>query len=586
MFTIAHITHEAVEKYGGIGTVLEGLITSPVYRKHVGRTLVIGPTAPHMQTDPALRLGPGGKVLYCRADGIDKLHLGPKLRPIEWAFNTPILYGTRKLHTTDRRSVEEEVLLIDVFNIIRDRLGVFKHRLSDVFGIDSTKHEQDWGYEEYVRLAEPAFYALSALLKHDELPCVLLAHEYMGVPAALKAILDGGEKFRTVFYAHECSTARRIVESHPGHDTMFYNLLPLARKQKRYAEELFKPMCDGGRHALVSRTHLCDAVFAVGPQTADEMRFLGPHFEAHPIGVVYNGVPSMKVSAATKQKNRRMLTDYAQRLLGHRPDVLLTHVMRPVVSKGIWRDFRVCHELDARLAKTGQTAVLFVLTTAGGTRRPQDIRHMEQQYGWPRDHREGYPDLVGPEVEYHRMIEAFNAGHSRVRAILVNQFGWSRETLGDRLPEGMDFTALRCGTDVEFGMATYEPFGISPFEPLCAGAICVVSAACGCAELVREITGGQAVDNIIVADFAMPAKAPQRKVNDWLRMKQDERDAVESRVAAEVADELVRRLPRNAKQAAALLKRGHELAAAMSWDRVFGQKVLPELRRIASGKRP
>ena len=43
--TAAHVTHEAAEKIGGIGTVLEGILTSPVYQQHVERTILVGPFA-------------------------------------------------------------------------------------------------------------------------------------------------------------------------------------------------------------------------------------------------------------------------------------------------------------------------------------------------------------------------------------------------------------------------------------------------------------------------------------------------------------------------------------------------------------
>src|SRR5688500_2254099 len=124
-YTLAHVTHEAVEKFGGIGTVLEGLITSPVYQEHVRRTVLIGPMATHMEVDPRGRLGDEGKVLYSSIDRIDAADLGRKLSPIEWAFNTPIVYGTRTFSVPgDERRGEAEVLMIDVFRINKDRLGI------------------------------------------------------------------------------------------------------------------------------------------------------------------------------------------------------------------------------------------------------------------------------------------------------------------------------------------------------------------------------------------------------------------------------------------------------------------------------
>ena len=39
-YTVIHATHEAVRKAGGIGTVLEGLMTSSVYQKAVRRSFL------------------------------------------------------------------------------------------------------------------------------------------------------------------------------------------------------------------------------------------------------------------------------------------------------------------------------------------------------------------------------------------------------------------------------------------------------------------------------------------------------------------------------------------------------------------
>ena len=45
---------------------------------------------------------------------------------------------------------------------------------------------------------------------------------------------------------------------------------------------------------------------------------------------------------------------------------------------------------------------------------------MESEYNWPLNHREGYPDLVGPEVDFHHMFEAFNRDHdNRIEMLRV-----------------------------------------------------------------------------------------------------------------------------------------------------------------------
>lgn len=577
--TLAHVTHEAVEQLGGIGTVLEGLIASPVYQQHVKRSILIGPTASHIQVEPENRLGEHGEVLYSSVDQIDKVGLGGRLRPVEWAFGVAIVYGKRTFKPPGHDRVgEAEVLLIDTFRVNNDRLNIFKHRLWERFGLDSGRYERSWDYEEYVRLAEPAFYALQALLHKEDYPCVLFAHEFMGMPAALQAILDGGDNFRTVFHAHECATARRIVEDHPGHDTMFYNVLDQARQQGLFVEDVFGSRDDFLRHALVSRAHLCDGVIAVGDYTRDELRFLNQPFSEHPVELVYNGLPDMEVKPSDKTRSRDMLLDYSEALLGYRPDVLMTHVTRPVISKGLWRDVKVCHHMDRLLGEKGQKAVLYILTTAGGVRRPQDVLAMEKNYGWPRQHRHGYPDLVGPEVDIDRMVVPFNAEHQNIQIVLVNQFGWSRQRIGKRLPKDMDIADFRRATDVELGMATYEPFGISPLEPLASGALCVISNVCGCAGFVAEATDRRGSSNVITADFTQLEE--KQSIEELLKMDPSERDAIEERVAAKVAGEIVTRLPQNEQQRKKTLAAGQLLVKNMGWDYVVEKHLVPLLTRI------
>lgn len=577
--TLAHVTHEATEQLGGIGTVLEGLMVSPVYQQAVGRSILIGPTSSHITAEPEKRLGEHGQVLYSSIDQIDELGLGTRFRPVEWAFNVAIVYGTRDYDPPGQdRHGQAEVLLIDVFNVNRDRLNVFKLRLWETFGLDSARYEHAWDYEEYVRLAEPAFYALRALLGNDDLPCILFSHEFMGLPAALQAILDGGDEFRTVFHAHECAPARRLVEDNPGHDTMFYNVMREAKARGLFMEDVFTGLHRLLRHALVSRAHLCDGVIAVGDQVKEELQFMNRPFAECDVDVVYNGLPAFDVSLEQKNHSRQLLQDYTEQLLDYRPDVLMTHVTRPVISKGMWRNSHVCHELDQHFEKTGHKGVLIILTSAGGVRRPQDIMHMEKTYNWPRQHREGFPDLVGPEVGIHQMVEDFNRQHQNIQMVLVNQFGWGRDRIGRRLSQDMDMAGLRRATDIEFGMATYEPFGISPLEPLGCGALCLISSVCGCKGFVEQATHGEGCDNVIVGDFTrLDRDMPLEQLRE---LGQAERDHVEMRVAAEIADTVMDRLPTDDNTRKHLLQTGQNLVKKMGWDAVCQHQLLPMLQRL------
>lgn len=575
--TVVHVTHEAVEQIGGIGAVLRGIVTTGAYRARVGRTILVGPTVPRSVHGADAPLGIHGAVLYRSMDRLDHVGLGPRLRPIEDAFGVGFVYGRRGF--PDGPEGEVEVLLTDVTRCAQDALGRFKHRLWERFGLASDRYERDWGYEEYVRLAQPALHALSILLESRDAPWILVAHEFMGLPTALAAIERGDGRWRTVFYGHECATARRLVEEHPGHDAMFYNVLDVARGRGLCVRDVFGNQDQCFRHALVERAGLCDLVIAVGERTREELAFLGGTLATKSIDVVHNGIPASPVDAGAREASRSMLVDYARALVGFAPDLLLTHVARPVVSKGLWRDLSLAHELDRRLVATGKRAVLFVLATAGGTRTPADVETMERDYGWPRDHREGYPDLVGPEVGLWDAYRAFNAAHRAVQVVFANQFGWDSVRLGRRLPDAMTGDDLRRATDVELGLAVYEPFGISPLEPLGAGAICAISSVSGCRGAVERVTDAQGSRNVVTVDFVRLDRP--HTIPELLAMTREQRDVLEAAVAPLLAQALLERVPRDPAGRARLLRSGQALVARMGWDEVVGRRLLPLLEHVA-----
>src|SRR5688500_4976029 len=61
MPTVVHVTHEAIQKIGGIGAVLQGLLTSPIYLEEARRNILVGPFWP-TDTTGEQRLGPQGEV--------------------------------------------------------------------------------------------------------------------------------------------------------------------------------------------------------------------------------------------------------------------------------------------------------------------------------------------------------------------------------------------------------------------------------------------------------------------------------------------------------------------------------------------
>jgi hypothetical protein len=208
---------------------------------------------------------------------------------------------------------------------------------------------------------------------------------------------------------------------------------------------------------------------------------------------------------------------------------------------------------------------------------------MEALYHWPVVHREGPPDLSSGEAVYYQGVQEFNATARNVKVVLINQFGFDRNTVGNRLPPDTEFMDIRKGSDAEFGQSIYEPFGIAQIEPISFGGICVFTNVCGCAGAVRAAAGGE-TPNAIVADYTELSERSIRP-EQLLAIGQSERDAIEDIVAARVARELVARLPKTPAEMATFLERGQSLAEKMSWDAVATNYILPGIARATKHRR-
>jgi len=195
--------------------------------------------------------------------------------------------------TPYRVTSQPEAILIDVRHFNPEKMGVLKFVLFQDYGIESAKYESIWDYEQYCRIAEPGLEALRAIgaCMNGDKP-IILSHEYMGMPTALCARSRYPGQFRTIFYAHEVATMRRIVEEHPGHDTMFYNVLAKATANGQYVEDIFGSQRGFYKHPLVEASRFCDNIFAVGDYVVKELRFLRKEFAGVHIDLAYNGVPA------------------------------------------------------------------------------------------------------------------------------------------------------------------------------------------------------------------------------------------------------------------------------------------------------
>lgn len=580
MTTVVHVTHEAVHKVGGIGAVLTGLITTGSYRRAVERTILVGPL---LRRPGSEALGPEGILLHDSRHGVWSDAAGEALSKVEARRGVRILYGRRRLRCPDG-AVEPEVLLVDVESGAPNGLDRFKHQLYQAFGLASDRYEEEWEYELYVRLAEPAYEAVLALLGHRRgRPLHVLAHEFMGLPTAFKALLDDEPGVHTLFYAHEVATARRLVERGPGGDARFYGALRAAIPRGCFVEEVFGPQDDFFKHALVSRAWRCHAVLAVGDLVVEELRFLGREFAGLEIDRVYNGLPPAPALAPTdRRRARESLAGLVESLTGCRPRGVFTHVGRLVPSKGFWRDLQVLEGLEAVAPSTGPWA-LIVLATDAEPRPPEAVAAMRAEYGWPTAHREGPPDLTPGELGFDQRVRDHNARSRRTKVVFFNQFGFDAGSTGGAVPPGMGLEDLRRGSDAEFGLSTYEPFGIAQVEALAFGALSVVSDACGCVGFLRQATAPGKPAIHVCGGYTLRGGAGPAEGADpaaFLDLDDGVLEAGERTCGAAVASALAGALPASDAERERLLEAGHEAASEMSWERIVTGRFLPVLRRL------
>jgi len=148
----------------------------------------------------------------------------------------------------------------------------------------------------------------------------------------------------------------------------------------------------------------------------------------------------------------------------------------------------------------------------------------------------------------------------------------------------MTFADVRRGTDLEFGLSIYEPFGISQFEGLSFGAICAVSNVCGCMGFARKTMANATkwYKNIVEANFVnLPDDWLARTVEDLLAISIPQRDQIETAEGRRVAPLLVDSLPRTDAQLQELIDDGYDLARRMSWEHVVQDYFLPSLSRVS-----
>jgi len=586
---LVHATHEAGFKVGGVGAVLDGLLGSAAYNAVVRRTILAGPMETANATEMARLADPGSQLqtIYSSWHRVDQApaDLAAGLREIETRFHVHLLYGRRTFSNPAGGSFEHQLLLVDAQEADLDATNRFKLELWQHYQLESDRYEWHDEFDRVIRAAKPALAALNLIAGENKgVARYLIAHEWMGIPLALAAQIQDANSWRLIFYAHEMATARILVEEHPGHDTRFYNVLQQAQAAGMTMGQLFGDWDGFFKHALIKQATRMHNILAIGGWVEQELVFLGGDFATAKIDRVYNGLFFQEISSEERAVSAVRLQQYCQNLLGYRPDYTFTHVTRMVISKGIWRDIAVLKHLDRLLAQDGKTAVLFLLSTAEPAGRPvSDVRRWEAEYGWPVVHHAGSGDLLGHEVQLYQAIEAFNIRSRAVKIVFVNQYGWSQERCGIKMPADMAFSDLRRGTDHEFGQSINEPFGIAQVEPLAFGALSVVSDICGCVSFVEQAAreaGLSHFTNLLQADYVtLTGGLAVYTPEGALEIDRQVRDQLERANSYNVALTIRATLPTTIKQARFLQRRGQQVSRQMSWEVVARDYFLPALQR-------
>ncbi|MGC8871486.1 MAG: hypothetical protein ACP5QC_01210 [Caldimicrobium sp.] len=573
-----HISHEALYKIGGIGEVLIGLCTASSYQAFFEKTLFYGPLFEYIGS-PSTRLGKDGIVYYSSKDNYDTGHFSELFTPLLEKYHVNIVYGKRRLTSelNPQKIATVDVLLVDVTTMRKELVDFYKYLFWEKFGLPSDRYEKDWDYEQYFRLALP-YYEFIKLLYPKTKEFYHFSHEYMGIPSLLSLELrelSPEEKHYRIFYAHEVAPVRRIVENHPGHDISFYNLLKKAEATQESLEDVFGSQMDWYRTALVKLAYRFDRIFAVGDLVAQEYQFLVREVSPNKIKVVYNGLPLDHFTFEEKEKSRIKFNTCLSLKGCDRVDVLLSHTCRLVKSKGIWRDIKILWLLDKYFEKENLKGIYILLATQIPQGRPAElIDIMVKEYGWPFNHRIGWPDLVGYEIEIYQYIEKFNQKAKNVKAIFINQYGLSKRKCGIDFSEDISTKDLKLASDAEFGLSIYEPFGISHIEALPSGGLSLLSTSCGVFYLLEKVFKEDFKPYVAIDFIDIGKDLPEHAL---LELTHEKREILEELTIAKCAENLFKKIPKNQKERVEIFEKIQPYLKELDWETIVKKYFLPGL---------
>lgn len=578
-----HVTHEALYKVGGIGEVINQLCTSPSYLSIFDKTLLYGPLFEYVGS-PSTRLGRDGTVFYSSKDSYDTKNFSQIFKPILEKYNIDLVYGERRIvNEFDPKKVSTvEVLLVDITHMNKDIVNYFKYLFWEKFRLPSDRYEHDWDYEQYFRIGIP-YFELISLLYPAEKEFLHFAHEYMGIPSLLSLELNPAfnqRKHRRIFYAHEVAPVRRIVENLGGADISFYNILKFSKRMGLSLENIFGPQDDWYRTPLVKLVKRFDKIFAVGDWVAEEYKFLCPDVPEEKIVIVYNATSSNHYSFDDKLKSqKRIEKSIKPKFELPRIDLFITHVCRLVKSKGIWRDFILLHYLEKFFQEHNLFGVYILLSSLVATGRPlHEVEKMIKEYHWPFEHKVGWPDLIGYEIEIYRYVKTFNNKSKNIKALFINQFGFSKSRCPTLLTEDIDTRDLRIGSDIELGMSIYEPFGIAHIEVLPFGGFSILSTSCG-VSFFLEKSFENTFKPYFTLDFISTGK--NLSLESLKTLTEEKRYALEEYYIANNISKIFEKIPKTLKDKERFFKIISKEGYKLNWDYVIKTYFIPQIENLS-----
>lgn len=627
----AWVSWEASRIVGGVGNVINNVLSTASYMNSAHRTFLIGPmnmpinvdSSPESLSEIAARLN--SKILYAygkNVAGIDKEKYY-RLKKIEESYGVGVVYLRDYSNMNVSQTIER--ILIDFSytvtskNVYSGYLNLFLNELSEYLDINveygTSEYElfddfqkqlygndlkrmlanlKDNQSSEYTHidndvvygllLAKPAIELLNALLGSDEI-CVLNVMDFFSLPTAFAAILERcrgrlpgiwekkGNKYenyrlRTHYWASEVKPVRNIVEGyidmHDSHGTdvpkwangllvrqLIKNCVESKRETVLTDSPFLRSIVKHPPVQFLQKIHLLDSVSAVSEQVRDELYAFNSNLsmvQVIPHGNRYIELNGVKDKLFYKRRVFEKLLFLADKSdmdwnrfsesLSALDLVLSIHISRPELCKKLERDLQVCHYLKEELKFQKRKIIhLFIIPRNQGYSR----RYLN---------------------DLRERISEINKESNHFYCMLIEDAQWPcyRDVKGEIYLSRDD---LYRAVDLNWGLSSYDSYGLSPLESLSCGALSIISAASGSSSHIRKIKNS--AKNIVVIDYHSNFC---REYISLRKESQEEYGAFMDKVNQTAASQIAERFPDNEDEQDELIKNGKYLSREISWENI------------------